>query len=209
MTKHLFYNITIKDVLISLLILGVTFGYYLIDYIPEGRQTIDLYFFEIGTFGFNDILQLANYAKMKFLIIILCVIWYFTCQHWWKFGILIIIVIELSKLISTLISKYHSTDEIDYLVSLPFTIPIIMLLIFLSFKLNSYNLNMEIRSKIDEEIGNVLIEINSKSKIEIYELKNRFLKLKQMKSKMDSIMYLKKLIEIRNSLCKPQNEDSI
>ena len=93
-------NITIKDVLISTLILFVTFGYYFDRYIPEGITEVNFLGITIGSYGFDGIAHMFYFTKMKFLIIAFSAIWYFTCSHWWKSAILVITTIELLKLFS-------------------------------------------------------------------------------------------------------------
>lgn len=198
MIKEFIYSVKRKDIIISLLILGVTFGYYLANWIPEGITSFKIWIFEIDTYGFTDIAQLAYYLKMKFLILFMAILWYLTCQHWWKSAILVIITIELFKLISSLSNEKAPMDEIDYVTSLPITLPIILLLVLISYKLNSYNLAKEVRSQIDNEIDNVFFEMNSKKNTEFITLKQNFSKIKAKKNKKNSLKYLDDLIALRN-----------
>ncbi|MEH6537827.1 MAG: hypothetical protein V7719_15605 [Psychroserpens sp.] len=202
MTKLGLRNIRVKDVFIVLLILGVTFGYYLDSYIPEGVTKLDLYFFELGSFGFFDIGNLIYYSKMKFLIIIFSITWYLTCKHWWKSAILVIIAIEIFKFINSLNENQNDIDEVDYLTSLPITIPIIILLILVSKKLNYYNLVEEIGFEIDNEIDFVFFEIKSKRESELKILEQKFIQAKLSKADGNKDKYLADLINIRNEFYK-------
>jgi hypothetical protein len=86
-----------KDIISISLIIGSTVLYCILSYIPRDFITIDLYFFKIGTFGFPDIAHLGGFLKMKILILSFSLIWYFTCIHWWRSAILVIIAIELAQ----------------------------------------------------------------------------------------------------------------
>lgn len=189
----------LNDVLISILIISITLLYFLDKYfIPQGIETITIYGFEIGSFGFSNINDLLYFSKMKFLILILAIIWYLTCQHWWKHSILIIIFIELFKLISIFNPNQLKIDEIEYFSSLPLTIPIILALILLSNKLNTFNKYTQLILLIDEEINNELLKIEIKNEKNLVEIKSSFLELKAIKGVINKVEYLKELKQIRD-----------
>ncbi|WP_400078897.1 hypothetical protein [Winogradskyella sp. R77965] len=183
-------------------ILTVTFSYFLVSNIPEGFTKIDLFFFEVGSFGFPDISHLVFHIKMKLLIIFLSSIWYITCSHWWKSAILLIIIIELFKLITSMDPESSHMDEIDYITSLPVTAPIIFLLIFISNKLNSYNLYKELQLYIDDEIDEIFFELYDVENKRIEILKRKYEEMIKNGLEKDSSDYLRKLILIRNEFYK-------
>jgi hypothetical protein len=193
-------NITIKDVLISILILVVTFGYFFVNYIEEGVKSVDVLGFTIGSFGFQDISDMVYFVKMKLIIIVFSIIWYFTCKHWWKSAILVIITIELLKLLSALNSNQEYVDEIEYYSSLPITIPIILLIIFIAKKINDYNLANNLRSELDYKINSIFFELHKEKKDDAEKLKNDFRKLKNNEKIIGShSIYLNKLIQMRDN----------
>lgn len=195
-------NIRNKDVFISLLILFVSFAYYMTFLIPFDLKELDLLFFKIGNSGFGDIRRMMTYTKMKILIIIFSYLWYFTCTHWWKSSILVITTIELLKLISAFNPNLQSFDEIEYFSSLPITLPIVFLLIYFSNKLNKYGLAKEIRSKIDSKIDILFNEIHRQQKNKLKEMEEKFLELKSKKNSKKKDEYLKELIALRNECYK-------
>ena len=184
-----------KDVLISISIVVVTLVYFADAYIPPNLESFKVFGFEIGSFGFPDLKHLIYYSKMKFLILFLTITWYLTSIHWWKSAILVIVTIELFKLFTTLNSASEEMDEIDYMVSLPITLPIIMLLILVSLKINKFNRAKDLRSKIDIEIDQVFFELHFRDEFQIDSLKEKFEELKKNKNKKS---YLKQLILIRD-----------
>jgi len=135
---------------------------------------------------------------LKILIVAFASIWFLTCKHWWKSAILILITIELSKLVMTFNSSVDRIDVVDYLTSLPITMPFIFLLVYISDRLNSFNLRKELRTNIDEEIDEVFFQIQKVNSNDLSELKKALAIAKNEKSLINSVEYLKRIISIRN-----------
>jgi len=189
----------LKDYLISILIIAATLLYFGDRYLGlEGVTSVSILGLEIGSFGFSDIESFVRFIKTKFLILLFATIWFLTCKHWWKMAILVIITIELVKVLTTLNTSFEKVDVVDYLISLPITIPFILMLLYISHKLNSYNLKKELRAEIDNEIDKVFFQIRKINIIELNELKISFNEVKNNKSLAKSEDYLEKLILIRN-----------
>jgi len=187
------------DILISVLIILVTLLYFYISlFIPEGMKTVNILGFEIGSFGFIDFESFVSFIKTKILIILFASIWFLTCKYWWKPAILILIIIEFVKIGITFNVNIDKIDVIDYLISFPITIPFILILLYISHKLNSYNLKNELRAQIDSEIDEVFFQIENVKIKELKELKMSLSKIKKEKEIMSPEKYLKELILIRN-----------
>ena len=187
------------DILISVLIILVTLLYFYISlFIPEGMKTVNILGFEIGSFGFIDFESFVSFIKTKILIILFASIWFLTCKYWWKPAILILIIIEFVKIGITFNVNIDKIDVIDYLISFPITIPFILMLLYISHKLNSYNLKNELRAQIDSEIDEVFFQIENVKIKELKELKMSLSKIKKEKEIMSPEKYLKELILIRN-----------
>lgn len=191
--------VSFKDFIIAILILIVSIGYYFDAHIPEGLDEVNWFNIKIKSYHYEDIATMIYITKMKVYIIVLSVIWYLSSKLWWKSSILVIITIELLKLISAFNPNQQYMDEIEYLSSLPITIPIVLLLIFTSNKINQYNLAKQVRCEIDQEIDDLFFELHSKEKTSVNYLKLNFNKLKSKKHSLDKEEYLKSLIAIRNS----------
>jgi hypothetical protein len=195
MRKFSLPDIAVKDVFLVILITCVTLSYYLDKFVSNGAQLIVL--------DFNSFWSLLHYSKMKVLVIAFCLIWYFTSNYWWRHSILIIISIELMKLINTINPNQKYMDEIEYITSLPITIPIILLMFYISLRLNQYNLAKEIRRKIDIEIDEIFFSIDPYKKKDLNVLQMKFTELKYKKfKKKESVLYLKKLISLRDNFYK-------
>ncbi|WP_431134035.1 hypothetical protein [Psychroserpens mesophilus] len=193
------------DVLMSVLIIFITLMYFFTDSLfPPGLKTVNVLGFEVGSFGFPDTSSFTNFIKTKILILLYASIWFITCKYWWKSAILIPIIIELVKLFLAFNSSVDRIDVIDYLISLPITIPFIFLLFYISHKLNSYNLKKELRTQIDDEIDEVFFQIQKIKIDELKELKSSLTEIKNKRTLINSEDYLKKIISIRNKFYKTQ-----
>lgn len=192
-------KIELEDISASLLIIAFTFGYYLDNYIPDGLKKISWLNFEIKSYYFDDVAVMIYIVKMKIYIIIMCVFWYFTSKLWWKSAILVIITIELLKLISTFSPNRQYMDEIEFLNSLPVTIPIIVLLFFVSKKIKSYRLAKLTRDKIDREIDDIFYELQIMESNSIYEIEKNYKLAKKHKHILSRKEYINRLLAIRNS----------
>ncbi|WP_040248854.1 hypothetical protein [Psychroserpens mesophilus] len=184
----------LKDIIIIFIILGITFGYFLDDLILD---------YDGNKFEFYDVENLIYHSKMKILIIIICLVWYFTCKHWWKSSILVIITIELLKLISIFNPNQFHVDRIEYLTSLPITIPIILLLLFISKKISNYNLAKDLKFHLDVEIDHLFFELYEDKNNEICQLNKKLNELRKEKStNVKDVKYLEELISLRNEFYK-------
>ncbi len=195
-------SFTLKDYVISGLIIVVSFAYFMTKFIPEELETVSFLGYEIGSFGFIFFRDFVYYAKMKILILFFSITWYLTCKHWWKQAILVVIIMEMFKLATTLNSSSQRMDEIEYITSLPVTIPIIILLIFISEKMNRVRLLSNVLNILDNEIDDVFFESNQEKQSDLGVLKKQIDKTKKAYQKKDKKKYLNKLISIRNSFYK-------
>lgn len=192
----------VNDMITIMLICTITFGYYFDSSIPNDLKEISLFNFTIRSYYFEDIGTLVYILKMKVYLIIMSVVWYFTSKEWWKSSILVIITIEVLKLISAFSPNQRYMDEIEFISSLPITIPIIVLLIYISKKIKSFNHTRLIRNEVDKEIDKLFFEIYTQECYDINNIKRKYKKLKTQQHLMGEHEYLKKLINLRDSFYK-------
>lgn len=191
-------QISLKDVVISSLTIIISICYFSAHCVDEDLMTIDLYFFEIGTFGFPAIIDLLYYAKMKILLIMFAIFWYLSCKHWWRNIILLTISIEITKLVGALNKKEEYMDLIDLKISLTIAITIVIIIYFLSKKLKVYNKYLEFKNDIDLEIDNLLFDLDTDINSDVIRMKKEFLYIKSQKNKISSEEYLQKLQQLKS-----------
>jgi len=200
--KNLFKNIKelkTKDVIIALLILVLPFLFYLYRLAP------DIPIWETSWFTFNSGTWESVYYYLwlictKLLLIFSLSIWFITCKHWWRYVILVPLIIELFKFSSIYNNIQLVMDEMEYLHSLPFTIPVVILVIFISRKINYYSKYLDLNNEMNAEIESLLneLEINNDKNGIIEE----FRQLKESKSSLSTEDYKSKLLQLRQQLIK-------
>ena len=100
----------------------------------------------------------------KLLLIISLSVWFITCKHWWRYVILVPLIIELFKLSSIYNDNTIVIDEIEYLYSLPITIPVIVFVIILSNKVGYFSKHHDLSNEINREIESLLKELEPNNK---------------------------------------------
>ncbi|MDG5491646.1 hypothetical protein [Psychroserpens sp. SPM9] len=181
----------LTDLVIILIIAQVPLLFYVKELLSVEKLNSTVEGFDIS----YDIL--LWFLAVKLQVIILLIIWYFTSQHWWKNALLVPMTLEFFKLISFFNTKVESFDEIDFITSIPITIPLIFSIIFLSKRVNQFHNHQVIYKDLNSEIENTFNEIN-KNIIDDDKLIISFQSLKTEKDSYKRTEYLKKLIELRN-----------
>lgn len=198
----------LKDFSVVFVILISPFLFFLYMLSPE--KTVEwetwLFHININNTGY-EVDEFLWCTSTYFLITINLILWFVSCKHWWRFVILIPIIIELDKV--NLIYYDLSYDILDYkfYYSLLLSIPVIIFLFFLSKKLNYYSLSKSINKQIDDEI-NVLMKHVSNYKTEDYKAyKTKLMLLRKQKINLDKKEYLIQLIKLREDFAlNPENK---
>ncbi len=200
--KNLFKNIKelkTKDVIIALLILVLPFLFYLYKLAPNTAVwETELFTFNSG--GWGNVYLYLWLTLTRLLLVFILSIWFITCKHWWRYVILVPLIIELFKFISVFNNNVSVIDEIEYIYSLPFTIPIIAFVLFISKKINYYSKYLDLNNEMNAEIESLLneLEINNDKNGIIEE----FRQLKENKSSLSMEDYKNKLLQLRKHLTK-------
>jgi hypothetical protein len=141
----------LKGSLVATLVASTPFLFYLYEYVPDTEV------WETSLFTYQSLYyQSANAAMwvlmMKFVPLLLSIIWFFTCRHWWYHALLVPIVMFMFQLISAFRADIVPTDEFDIIWLLPimaFVIPSIYLIRAQMFeKINNADKTME---ELEEE----------------------------------------------------------
>ncbi len=96
--------------------------------------------------------------------------------------------------------ELHYIDEYEYIYSLPLTIPILLLLLFLSKKLNYYSLSKSLNNELNDEIDQLFNELSNFKSEDFKVVKKELKALRHSKKNLDKEDYLKKLIVLRDKL---------
>ena len=126
-------------------------------------------------------------------------IWFLTCKHLWRYGVLInllIVVFQLFSIINPSISQ--AVDEHELYYSLPFIVPILLLLFLL---VNVFSYQMQIREadrQLEHEITRIIVKHQSSDINEKFAIP--FQQLSQEKKYLRPKEYEERLALLRNRL---------
>ena len=144
MNKLFINRFNTKDIIISLLISGVTF-----------RQYLDEYFFSVFSkeiFDLWSLERLIYFSKMKTLIISFSLIWYFTCKHWWRYILFLPLSFEIFKLLGFVNDRYNLYDNFNFYHNMPLVLFTIIVLLLLSEKVRYYLSKRKLPVELNYEI---------------------------------------------------------
>lgn len=185
-------KIELVDVIVIVLIAVSPYIFYIQYLLPDSE--LKRYIIEYG----NDLDTVLWFYAIKIHLIVLLLIWHFTCQHWWRVSILIPLILEIFKLIGLFNSDADTFDEVDFIISFPVTIPIIFLVILLLNKLRLYSRSRILIDELNEEIESVFCHASSNNKLIIRIIEKDFLNLKANRKQYSKEDYLNKLLKLHN-----------
>jgi len=126
--------------IIATLIAGTPFVFYLHEYVPDTKEWVTIF----GTYNSNYF-ESANVAfwvlMMKIIPLLLTLIWFLTCKHWWYHALIVPIIMFTFQITSAIYDDIDPMDEFHILYLLP-----IMAIVFPSIYL--------IRAKMFDKINN-------------------------------------------------------
>ena len=97
--------------------------FYLYKEFPSDSQVWETFLFTIET-SYSSVYHLAWYLTGKVIPLLLLLIWFFTCKHWWHWIILVPIAMYSFQLWG-LINESRRVDEVE----LYYLLPLMMILI--------------------------------------------------------------------------------
>ncbi len=155
---------------VVIIIMAITpFLFYFYKIVPKGVTSWDFLFFTIESNGFKSVQIFSHAFFTKLTFVISFSIWFITCKYWWKWVLLIPLVMFLFQLTGVLNQNIKYIDEYDFWYSLPVTIPVLGFLLWLRKKLNFYTNALDIKDDIDNKITDLQKEELTKLTQEIYD----------------------------------------
>jgi magnesium-transporting ATPase (P-type) len=125
--------------IIATLIAGTPFLFYLYEYVPD-TKTWETFLFTYESNWFEDASTGIWVLMMKTVPLLLSVIWFFTCKHWWYHVLIVPISMFTFQVVSALSTEIYM-DQLHILYLLP-----ILAIVFPSIYL--------IRAKMFNQINN-------------------------------------------------------
>lgn len=103
--------------IIATLVAGTPFVFYMHEYVPDTKEWDTIF----GVYN-SQLYESANVAMwvlmMKIIPLILTLIWFFTCKHWWYHALLVPIVMFSFQIASAIKSDTEPMDESSHIVYL-------------------------------------------------------------------------------------------
>ncbi|OUS02935.1 hypothetical protein A9Q86_02490 [Flavobacteriales bacterium 33_180_T64] len=188
-----------KDIIIiTLIVLSPLITYVHLKF-PE-TKTLETSLFTINSNYYGDIQALVWTISIKLAYILTFSFWFLTCKHWWRFGLLIPLIFYINQLMIVINDEIYYVDNKELKISFIISIPIILLLLFISKKLNYYSKSKSLAEDLDAEIKLLFKEASLINKKDFKDTKLEVAKLRLEKDNLSPQEYLTKLIALRDSL---------
>ncbi len=142
----------LTGVFLSLLLIATPFLFYIYKYAPDSKEW-DTVFGTIRASGFSNVNSYMHAVFTKFTFIMLTTIWFLTSNNWWKYAILVPLVMFLFQFIGVLNYELQYIDEFDFWYSLPIIVPILLFLIYISYIISKNESDSsDLMTEVDDEI---------------------------------------------------------
>ncbi|GHC64149.1 hypothetical protein GCM10008083_31760 [Ulvibacter litoralis] len=143
--------------LLSLLLIATPFLFYLYRLAPPESSEWETVFGTIRSNGFSNVQSFIYTLFTKVILVMLTGIWFLTSNNWWKYAILVPFTMFLFQFIGVLNNEIKYVDEFDFWYSLPLIVPILLFVIYISYRISkNQNNSFELMSEVDEEIKKIL-----------------------------------------------------
>lgn len=188
------------DIIIMSLIVLLPFIFYTYNLAPKtAKWQTD--WFEIDSGIHEDVNFYLWIISVKLLTIMILSIWFLTCDYWWRYVLFIPISLEIYKiLINIKVTNFGYNNQPQFIESLIYAIPFIILLLLVDKLTGYYYKNNAINFLINQEINNQLIRLSKFDARNYKEVKRELSLLNKEKNNLGNKGYLIKLIALRDRL---------
>ena len=183
-------------IVVILLILPVLFYSYKL--VPNDVVEVQFFGFSYNA-GFPTIQTFLYFVCIKLFSFIYLFIWFLTCKHLWRYGVLINLLIVAFQLFSIVNPSFsQAVDEHELYYSFPFIVPILLLLLLL-VKVFTYQMQIrEADRQLEHEITRIIVKHQSSDINEKYAIP--FQQLTKEKKYLRPKEYEERLALLRNRL---------
>ncbi|HBR54542.1 MAG TPA: hypothetical protein DEA82_10335 [Flavobacteriaceae bacterium] len=137
--------------ILVVIIASTPFLFYSYESFPDDSKVWETFFFTATT-GYDSFLYYAWYFVGKAIPLLLLLIWFFTCRHWWHWIILVPIAMYAFQLWGVINQNYNQMDELEIF----YVIPLMMVLVPFVYLIRA-RLFAKVRGdslqKFEEELG--------------------------------------------------------
>ncbi|MGB5821341.1 MAG: hypothetical protein WBG90_17785 [Saonia sp.] len=185
------------DSVIILLLTILPLAYYSFELIPEGLSELKIKWVTIGAHGFTDVHTFVWFINYKLSILIPLFIWFITSRHWWRYAVLVPIVLYTYQLWEGTQEELIQMGEIEYFRAFPIVICVIVLLLVLSHVVNYQSKVLDIYESLSKEIEENLERLEDvkgtmvDQKILFHEIKIQKHQNENLKTNLDALIQLR------------------
>ena len=131
--------------------LFLPYAFYIYKYIPDVKT------YEIGDYTFvsnyyESVRYFSHALFTKLIPLLLLLIWFTTCKHWWYHSIAIPIAVYVFQLVSVINDDVEFNDEYEFIYSLPFTIILLGILYYIRNRISTYLKAIDLKTQVDQKI---------------------------------------------------------
>ena len=137
---------------IAFLLAITPFLFYLYKYAPQDSKIWETQLFTINSGSFRNAQSFVHALFTKITFVIITALWFITSKDWWRWAILVPLMMFLFQLLGVINYQVSYIDEFDFWYSLPVIIPIIIFLIWISNELNKTIGDLDLKKEIEEEL---------------------------------------------------------
>tara|TARA_B100000949_G_C14120029_1_gene382152 strand:- start:76 stop:522 length:447 start_codon:yes stop_codon:yes gene_type:complete len=144
-------------VLLTIFLVATPFLFYFYKFAPKGAEEWETLFGTITSGGFDNVQIYLHALVTKLTFVLLTGIWFLTSRNWWRYAILIPFTMFLFQLSGVVNFKISYIDEFDFWYSLPIILPILILLVYISYIASKKSGDSdELKQEVDNEIKKLL-----------------------------------------------------
>tara|TARA_R110002051_G_scaffold294958_1_gene360658 strand:+ start:202 stop:1341 length:1140 start_codon:yes stop_codon:yes gene_type:complete len=188
----------IKEIVIATILISLPVLFYSYRLVPEELYDLEIFGFTFEH-GFYNLQTFVYYLITKVYLLSFLIIWYLTTKNYWKYGILINIIVTFLQTTTLLFGKVVTImDEYEMYYAMPVLIPILLILL-LVYKVYTYQNKISIiDDKLDLEINEM---ISGMKQEDVLNSTGKLLRnLMENKYSMSEEKYVAKLSVLKNRL---------
>ncbi|SFT03865.1 hypothetical protein SAMN04487906_2656 [Zhouia amylolytica] len=183
-------------VITSVFLLATPILYYVYRFVPQDFVAPGSLIGDAFDNDYASVLTVVWLLGGKLYLVVLLSIWYITNENWWKFAILSPVSVTIIQIID-IVNLNSVIDEQSIWGALPYLLPILFVLIWISGKVNYYFSIARLQTLIESEITQLVSIINNERRDKI---RDQLISLKEGKKRMSSEEYLEKLLVLQEEV---------
>ena len=138
--------------IIIFLIIITPYLLYLNNSIPEGIKEFETMLGTIKGGYYDSANNTVYWFFAKFVPLLLLLIWFVTCKHWWVHAIIIPISVYLFQLIAVINDSEQYVDEVEFIYTAPIALAVVVILYFVRSKMAIYIQAVDLKKEMDENM---------------------------------------------------------